>query len=150
MVVSKYKTNKDFIKIVVYFKNEYSVKDSFEAVDRIRLIPPELFDEGYRYISFDVASLFTNVPLNRTIKITLKRVYEEKLTNLKKHILKKLIKDSCSKTAFMFNGKMYKQIDGVSMGSSLGPVLANVIMTEFEKIVVDKLIKDGIITFYIR
>ena len=64
--------------------------------------------------------------------------------------MKKLIKDSCSKTAFVFNGKIYKQIDGVSMGSSLGTVLANAIMTEFEKIVVDKLIKDGIIKFYIR
>ena len=64
--------------------------------------------------------------------------------------MKKLIKDSCSKTAFMFNGKIYKQIDGVSMGSSLGPVLVNAIMTELEKIVVDKLIKDGIIKFYIR
>ena len=130
-------------------QNEYSGKDSFEAIDRIRSIPPEHFDEGYRDISFDVKSLFTNVPLNRTIKILLKRVYEEKLvkTNLKKNKLKKLIKDSCSKTAFMFNGKIYKQIDGVSMGSSLGPVLANVIMTEFEKIVVDKLIKDGIKNF---
>ena len=64
--------------------------------------------------------------------------------------MKKLIKDSYSKTAFIFNGKIYKEIDGVSMGSSLGPVLANVIMTEFEEIVFDKLIKDGIIKFYIR
>ena len=133
-------------------QNEYSVKDSFEAVDRIRSIPPELFDEGYRYVSFNVTSLFTSIPLNRTIKIILKRVYEERLvkTNLKKNTLKKLIKDSCSKTAFMFNGKIYKQIDGVSMGSSLRPVLANVIMTKFEEIVVDKLIKDGIIKFCIR
>ena len=46
--------------------------------------------------------------------------------------------------------KIYKQIDGVSMGSSLGPVLSNVIMTEFERLVVDKLIKDGLIKFYIR
>ena len=132
-------------------QNEYSVKDSFEAVNRIRSIPPELFDEGYHYISFDITSLFTNIPLNRTIKIIFKRVSEEKLvkTNLKKNTLRKLIKDSCSKTAFMFNGKIYKQIDGMSMGLSLGPVLANVIMTKFEKIVVNKLIKDGIIKFYI-
>ena len=45
-----------------------------------------------------------------------------------KSTFKKLIKDSCTKTAFSFNGKIYKQADVVSMGSSLGPVLANVIM----------------------
>ena len=32
-------------------QNAHSIKDSFEAVDRIRSIPTELFDEGYRYIS---------------------------------------------------------------------------------------------------
>ena len=36
------------------------------------------------------------------------------------------------------------------MGSSLGPTLANVIMTELEKHVVTKLFDDGIIKFYIR
>ena len=45
---------------------------------------------------------------------------------------------------------MYEQLDGVSMGGSLGPVLANIIMTECEKVIVDKLIEDGIIKFYIR
>ena len=100
----------------------------------------------------DVVSLFTNVPLNRTIKIILKRVYEEKLlaTKLRRNTLKKLIKDTCMKTAFSCNNKLYKQIDGVSMGSSLGPVLANIIMTELEKIVVSDLISSGLIKFYIR
>ena len=132
-------------------QNIYSIKDSFEAVDRIRPMPTELFDEGYRYFSFDVTSLFTNVPLNKTINIILHRIYKENLvkTNMRKSTLKKLIKDSCTKTDFSFDGKTYKQIDGVSMGSSLGPVLANVIMTEFERLVVDKLIKYGLIKFYI-
>ena len=43
---------------------------------------------------------------------------------------------------------MYEQIDGVSMGGSLGPVLANMIMTEFEKVVVENLIKTGIVKLY--
>ena len=36
------------------------------------------------------------------------------------------------------------------MGSSLAPVLANIILTEFEKAIVDDLIKTGIIAFYRR
>ena len=46
--------------------------------------------------------------------------------------------------------KMHKQIDGVLMGSLLGPVLANMIMTEFERLVMDKLIRDRLIKFYVR
>ena len=68
---------------------------------------------------------------------------------MRKSTLKKLIKDSCTKTAFSFDGKIYKQIDCVLMGLLLGPVFANMIMTKFERLVVDKLIKDGLIKFYI-
>ena len=45
---------------------------------------------------------------------------------------------------------MHEQSDEVSMGGSLGPVLDNIIMTECEKVIVDKLIEDGIIKFYVR
>ena len=32
----------------------------------------------------------------------------------------------------MFNNKFYKQIDGVAVGSPLGPVLAKIFMCSFE------------------
>ena len=101
-----------------------------------------MYDEGYKLISFDVVSLFTNVPLRKTVNVILDRVYKDKViqTNLKKRTLKKLIIDTCSKTAFSYNNTIYEQIDGVSMGACLGPVFANNIMTELEKAVVDDLI----------
>ena len=36
------------------------------------------------------------------------------------------------------------------MGSSLAPVLANIILTEFEKVVVTPLMKSGVLKFYCR
>ena len=118
----------------------------------IHLILPELFDQGYRYLSFDVTSLFTNVPLNKTVNIILQQIYKEKLVNtkLQKDTLKKLIKDCCTKIAFSFNGIIRKQKDKVSMISSLGPVLATIIMTELERVIVGPLITSGKIKFYIR
>ena len=109
--------------------NEFILKDSFDAVNKIKNVPPHLFDDGYNYVSFDVKSLFTNVPIKRTIDIILKRIYIDKVfsTNLKKRSIKKLVLDTCTKTAFTFNGDIYEQKDGVCMGSSLGPLLANVI-----------------------
>ena len=90
--------------------------------------------------------------MNKTIDVILDRVYNKKQisTTLKKRTLKKLILDTCSKTAFMFGGTIYEQKDGVSMGASLGPVLANIIMTELEKVVVDRLMQSGRIKFYAR
>ena len=43
---------------------------------------------------------------------------------------------------------MYKQIDGVSMGSPLEPLLANIFMTELEKDIIQKLIDKKFIKFY--
>ena len=102
------------------------------------------------FVSLDVVSLFTNVPLRKTGTIILKRVYSEKLINtLSKRSLKKLILDTCQKMALSFNDKLYEQIDRVSMGGSLGPVLANIIMTECKQ-VIDKLMKEEVIMFYTR
>ena len=62
------------------------VKDSFTVANKIREIPKELLDHGYRFVSFDVELLFTLVPLSKTINIILDRIYNKKLlkTNIKK------------------------------------------------------------------
>ena len=132
--------------------NEYSMKDSFQAAEEIKKIDPESLHTGYKLVSFDVVSLFTNVPLKRTINIIVDRIYKEKKieTKLRKQTLKKLVLDCCTKTTFSFNERLYDQIDGVCMGSALGPVLANIIMTELERIILPKLIESDIIRFYIR
>ena len=130
-------------------QNEFIIRDSFDAANKIKSILPEVFDDGYIFASFDVESLFMNVPLQPAINIILDHVYNNKLiaTWLKKRTLKKLIKDTCSKTIFSTN-KLYQQIDGVSMGISLGPSLANIIMTEMEKNIIKKFIDDKIVLFY--
>ena len=72
------------------------------------------------------------------------------ITNLAKRTKKKLLKDACSKTAFTFNDKIYKQIDGLLMGSPLGSLLTNLFMIELEKNIIQKLIDKMSIKFYIR
>ena len=128
-------------------KNEFTLRDSYDAAEKIRSIPKELFEEGYNFVSFDVVSLFTNVPLNRTINIIFNRVYKKNIikTKLRKSTLKKLIKDTCVKTIFSSNNELFEQIDGVSMGSSMGPLLANIIMTELETLIIKPLVDDGTI-----
>ena len=75
-------------------QNEYTVKDLFEAVNIIHKTPPEPFDKGYRYIFFDVTSLFTKVRLNKTINIILEQIYKEKIvkTKSRKNTLKSWLK----------------------------------------------------------
>ena len=114
------------------------------TVNMIHKIPPEFSDQSYQYFSFVVTSSFIDVSLNKTINI-LERIYKEKLVNRKfwRNTSKKLIKDCCTKTAFSYNGIIRRQKDEVLMGSSLGPVLANIIMMELERVIVETLITSG-------
>ena len=64
--------------------------------------------------------------------------------------MQKLIKDIWRKTVFFNNNKLHQQIDSVSMGSSLGPLLANIYITEMEKTIIKKFIDKSASLFYGR
>ena len=46
-----------------FTQNELLIRDSVDAANKIKSIPPAVFDDGYIFASFDVQLLFTNVPL---------------------------------------------------------------------------------------
>ena len=119
--------------LTLFTHNKFVLKHPFDTAVKILDIPLELFDNSYIFALFDVGSLFINVSLNRTVNIILDCIYDENFvnTNLRKRTLKKLIKVTCSKTAFIRKKKLYQQTDNVSMGSTLGPLLGNIIMTRY-------------------
>ena len=95
-------------------------------------------------VSFDVVSLFTNVPLEQITNIIIKRIYDknEINTNIPKQEMKELLY-LCTKNAhFTLNTKTYVKDDGVAMGSPLGPMLANIFMVELEQNIIPTLSKD--------
>ena len=53
-------------------------------------------------------------------------------------------------STFSFDNVFYEQCAGLSLGSSLGPVLANIILTQFENVIVKPLIETSVLTFYCR
>ena len=83
--------------------------------------------------SFDVQSLFTNVPLEETVNFLCDYLSSHShLTRIPAVYLKQLILLCTKDIKFYFDGKSYKQIDGVAMGSPLGPTLADIFMAKLE------------------
>ena len=75
-------------------------------------------------VSYDVTSLFTNIPLQETIDIGINLIFNQNRNlNITRKELKKLFLFATSKTNFIFNSKFYNQIDRVAMGSPLAPVV---------------------------
>jgi hypothetical protein len=116
--------------------NEYSIKDSFSFVEEIC----KMKNNNYVMASFDIKSLFTNIPLDETIKIATDSLYDRQLINstLSKMSFSQLLKLAVKDILFIFNEKLYCQTEGVAMGNPLGPTMANVFLCYHEKIWLDE------------
>ncbi len=115
--------------------NDYTVKDTFHFVSM-------LDGKDHRLImaSLDVESLFTNIPLDETIDIVVKKVFHQKsqLNGLSRNDFKSLLTLCTKGTVFYYNGNYYRQRDGVAMGSPLGPALANAFLCHHESTWIDE------------
>ena len=91
------------------------------------------FPSDIKFLSLDITSLFTNLPIREIIDIATQLVYDSpnKPSYAQRHFKKLLL--FATSGEFLHNGKLYKQIDGVAMGSPLGPTLANLFLGHFEQ-----------------
>ena len=91
--------------------NDYSCKDTFSFVSRIK--NANLSKKFL--VSYDVTSLFANIPLQETIDITINLILNHNPNlNITRKELKKLSLFATSQTHFIFNIKFYNKIDGVA------------------------------------
>ena len=110
---------------------EHSSKDTFTFLSDLHKVN---INDNFM-ISYDVTSLFTNIPLEETVDLAVKLILD-KNSGLKitRKELKELFIFCTSKNNFIFNGIIYDQTDGISMGSPLAPSLANLFMGYNEKL----------------
>ena len=110
-------------------KNEYTVKDSFHFAEEICEQDPSL-SMG----SLDIDSLFTNIPLDKTIDICINQLFAnaDTVEGFTRSELKQLLCLAKKESYFIFNGFLYKQTNGAAMGSPLGPSLANAFLSYHE------------------
>ena len=109
--------------------NECTLKDSFEFAKDITNQNSNCF-----MASLDVDSLFTNVPLDETIKICIDKLFKSDMTvsGLNKKEMFEMLSLTLKESIILFDNKYYSQIDGVAMGSPLGPTLANIFLCYHE------------------
>ncbi|VDP79739.1 unnamed protein product [Echinostoma caproni] len=105
--------------------SHFGLKDSFQLKDT-------LSDIDYRQCflaSYDIASLFTNVPVTEAVEEVCEYASE---IGFEATELRALLKLCVRNVQFVFNGTIFRQINGVAMGSPLGPILADIFMSKLE------------------
>ena len=111
--------------------NEFTVKNSFDFSKEV-----VNYDHNLYIASLDIESLFTNIPLEETIKNCVNNLFSNNFHGgkLSRKDLYDLLQLAATESSFIFDNKLYKQIGGVAMSSPLGPTLANGFLCHYEKI----------------
>ncbi|XP_036317378.1 uncharacterized protein LOC118732355 [Rhagoletis pomonella] len=107
----------------------YNVKNAFNLKERLTNI--SVCDEDV-LVSFDVISLFTNIPTMLATKIIMIKWDQiQRTTSIPKHKFQQIL-DFCLKdnNYFMCNNKLYTQTFGMPMGNPLSPTIADIIMDD--------------------
>ena len=116
-----------------FIPKDYALSSAQDFLELLKAAPAA---KNHVIASLDVESLFTNVPVDRTIQMILDRVYRCEDTeplNIPEEHLRTLL-EICTKEAPFTcpRGNLYRQVDGVAMGSPLGVLFANFFMGSIE------------------
>ena len=86
--------------------------------------------------SFDITNLYTNIPLQETIDIILNYLFfstNNVVLGLSRKLFSDMLQLAVLNSFFVFNQKLYRQIEGLGMGLPLAPTLANIFMSHHEQ-----------------
>ena len=111
--------------------NEFTVKISFHFVEEV-----VISDHNLYMAHLDVDSLFTNIPLEETIKNSVIDLFSNNFYSGKfsRKYIYDLLQLATTESSFIFDNKLHKQKDGVAMDSPLGLTLATAFLCHYEEI----------------
>ena len=102
-----------------------------------QIIQPQVLQEGEVLASFDVVSLFTNVPVDLALAVARRRLQEDSAlsdcTCLSVKEMMELLEFCLSTTFLGFHGMVYRQTFGTAMGSPVSVTVANLVMEDVEQ-----------------
>ncbi|XP_062713765.1 uncharacterized protein LOC134290613 [Aedes albopictus] len=119
------------------FTSQYNVKDSFTFAQEINAIT---IPSEHVLVSFDVVSLFTNIPKNLIIRSIIFRWTDiKKGTEINLDLFLEMIELCLDNSYFKFRDKYYQQTFGTAMGSPLSPILADYVMEDLLGTVINRI-----------
>ena len=128
---------------------KYAVTSNVDFLNQLKSYDQE---GGDFCVSFDVVSLFTNIPLEFTIELIADKLYGE--NNVTKPPMPKssLVELLRCATGGMFShrNELLQQTDGVSMGNPLAPTLANFFLGSLENELWETELQHAYPVFYTR
>jgi len=129
-----------FLQKIITYNSPISSSHVSNSFDLYRTLSGSKIDNNHILVSFDVVSLFTNVPLDLALHSIEKRwIHIEHSTKITKNEFLTAVRFVILSTYFTFNDIIYKQTYGTPMGSPLSPILADLVMQDLESNVLNSI-----------
>ena len=110
---------------------------SLSSLSAHGMIKDEKVEEGETLISYDVKALYPSVPQDETLALIHTELQNDPhlqdKTPMSPANFIKLFELCVKRTYFMFNGKLYQQINGLPMGAPTSVFAAEIFMIQLEK-----------------
>ena len=121
------------MKVVPECQINTSTKSVADSLREVKLEEDEVI------VSFDVSSLYTNVPVQEAIDTVADLLYsgEHQLPPVDKATFKELLKLCTCDVLMKTHDGFYRQIDGLAMGSPPAPLLANAWLSKYDPLIRD-------------
>ena len=100
-------------------------------------------------ISFDIKDLYVNIPIEETLNIVKSKLMENNNIQITYQMLL-LLKVILSQNYFMFQPKIYQPAQGMSMGSPISSLIAEIFLQHYEDTNIKQLLDMKSIALYAR
>jgi hypothetical protein len=108
--------------------NKFKIYDTFDFAEKINNFQ---LTEGFVLVSFDVVSMFTNIPLDLVLSILEEHfALVEPNTNIPLNVFLNVITYLYNNTFSCFNNTFYHQKKGLPMGGATSPIIAEIVMNK--------------------
>ena len=101
-----------------------SVKNSFEATD---ILKKETLTNEELIVSFDVESLYPSVPVEEAFELYSDWIEQQEISDIDAQLLVKLMRIVLDQKWLEYEGKIYRQKEGLFNGNALSPILAEIV-----------------------
>lgn len=120
-----------WFRSVTGFQSKYSLQNSSDLIEKLVDCPPP--PSNSKLVSFDAASLFTNVPLTPTLERAHEILISANVPPSAADEFISLLKTCLYPNICQFKNEIYRFKDGLPMGSPLAPLLSEIFMSIFEE-----------------
>ena len=125
------------LRPILFSVNHYSYKLAKFFIPLLTPLTtnPFIITDSFSFVQELLNSDIDSIPVNETIGIISNALFSDHqfFHGFNSSEFEKLLFQSVKNCHFIFNGRLYQQVDGVAMGSPLGPLFANIFMSFHEQ-----------------